>query len=222
MDDRRYPITDPTSSPTEPSSLLTINGILPNTDIDMLNTDIADAAIQLLSGDGFHYQCNQEIIEISLILQRRYQLINSSLALLTPETVQNALKIRPLCRMERFILNSNGTITSESQCSNLSGNWRVHLLDSTKMTSKQVEVVLDIAHNEAAMLSLMEKLKYTYQNKKFRLVFGISGDKNIIKVIEAIKNSQVVLLKDDIYCVQVVYYYYLVIMSINTFIGFLT
>lgn len=51
-----------------------------------------------------------------------------------------------------------------------------------------VTVVLDVAHNPPAMEFLLRKLKKTYPNDKFRLVVGMSADKDVGMVGEMLLN----------------------------------
>lgn len=50
------------------------------------------------------------------------------------------------------------------------------------------EYILDVAHNPSAMEYLARKLKKTYPHKKFRVVVGLSADKDIKRCMEHIFN----------------------------------
>lgn len=91
-------------------------------------------------GDNCIYKRQSHIIDSSPVLQRRYHLINQALANLSSDDMTDSLQIRPPCRFEKYEVKRVDT-SSKAKC---------------------VDVILDIAHNEGAIVSLMEKLKYSY------------------------------------------------------------
>lgn len=117
-----------------------------------MNQDIARAAIALLTGDEYYRQRNQTPLQQSLILQRKYQTLNEKLGSLPREALDAALRITPPCRFERFALSRGDNVA--------------------------VEAVLDIAHNDGAFLSLMERLKSTFggpEQVQYRCVCGMGS-----------------------------------------------
>lgn len=173
--------------------------VLPKVDIDWLNTDIARAAVNILSGDNYFYGRNNDVVDDSYILIRRYQMLNDCLAALKPEQLTRALSVRPPCRFERLCVstssvggalhatphNSNGGVTTQTDI---------------------VEVVLDLAHNEGAIASLIEKLRCVYgdgDNVRFRFVVGMASDKDVRACVEVIHASGVINSdSSQLYCVE--------------------
>lgn len=115
-------------------------------DVDTLNTDIARCAINVLSGDSYYYRRNHDVIDESVILTRRYQMLNDSLSSLSQDTISNMLQAKPQGRFQQYKMN---------------------LTDG-----KDVDIILDIAHNPEAFAALGQKLKYKHGNRK-RFRYGI-------------------------------------------------
>jgi dihydrofolate synthase/folylpolyglutamate synthase len=103
-----------------PPSSRRYNPVHPSTaDTDLLNTDLAQASLQLLKK------------------QNHFNHID-----LTSSGVTKALLTRPPCRFEEF--------------------------DLTTDSSKQVKVILDIAHNEGAVKALLSRVKARFPHSEVR------------------------------------------------------
>ena len=82
--------------------------------------------------------------------------------IITPEEMEEGVKIRPPCRFEEM---------------------DVSVSNSEDGKSKPIRVILDVAHNPQAMEYLISKLAKTYPNldpkKDVRMVVGMSADKDL-------------------------------------------
>lgn len=130
-------------------------------DIDDLNYDIAAAALKLLKNK--HIIFNKLPIEIKSKekIYNRYEVLTASMTknnmLLDQKnsdileySIEHALSSRPSCRFEIY---------------------KEFILSHALNINKQVHIVLDIAHNEDALIALENKVKLYYPNKPIRYVY---------------------------------------------------
>ena len=85
------------------------------------------------------------------LLQRSHpHLVGSSIP---KDVIRDGVSIRPPCRFE--------------------------LVEKCDEQGRRLQVILDVAHNPPAMDHLVRKLKRTYPKRKFRMVVGMSSDKDL-------------------------------------------
>lgn len=60
--------------------------------------------------------------------------------------------------------------------------------------------MLDIAHNEDAIIALLKKLKLKYPGKRIKIVLGMSADKVVDKCVKNILTTLCNMTPDHIYC----------------------
>ena len=156
--------TSNTNTNTNISSDYNTSHYIPQ-DVDDLNSDIARCAINLLAGDSYYYKRNHDIVDNSMILTRRYQMLNESLSTLSQEDIKKILKeTKPQGRFQQFIVSGDA--------GNVSGDAGNGSGDAGNGSSGSV--VLDIAHNPEAFLALGQKLKHVYgDNRRFRYVYCV-------------------------------------------------
>jgi folylpolyglutamate synthase/dihydropteroate synthase len=117
-------------------------------DIDDLNSDIAHAAMILLS--------------------RQPKL---KLDKLTNGDIADAVKVRPPCRFEVF-----RQVVPISQSQSQSPNSpRISEGQELQNVEVEVEVILDIAHNEDAIVALVKKIKKLYPGSPVRCVYATTA-----------------------------------------------
>ena len=86
------------------------------------------------------------------------------------EDIERGLSVRPSCRFEIFKQDVDVSVEGEHtnkidvKVQNDSGRGIVE----NKFKKTQIEVVLDIAHNEDAMIALVSKFKGLYPNRILR------------------------------------------------------
>ncbi|KAL3779209.1 hypothetical protein HJC23_006023 [Cyclotella cryptica] len=137
---------------TASSSTSTSSGTTPlEEDYDIENSKMTKAALILLQ---FH------LANMSLEKGKQPHII-------TPEEMDEGVKIRPPCRFEEMDV----AIPMSS------------VIDNSDASSTTVRVVLDVAHNPQAMEYLISKLTATYPNlnptRDVRMVVGMSADKDL-------------------------------------------
>ena len=127
-------------------------------DFDQINSDMARAALQLLP-------------------------VHSPAVAVQPAAIAQGTALRPPCRFETLTVpvhadtdNSNST----SNNSSTSSRSKAEQQQKKQQQQQQAEctVVLDVAHNPPAMLSLAHKLSSTFPGRRFRFVVGLSSDKD--------------------------------------------
>lgn len=106
-------------------------------DTDDLNTDISKAALKLLLGKGL-LTCSGTVDST-----------------LTSDAMRSALRARPICRFEQFMITVQTSSGQRSQ-----------------------RVIMDIAHNADAMRALVRRVKQRGL-QRVRLVIGMSADKDV-------------------------------------------
>lgn len=201
-EDRVYPLSGASAIPPSGSGVDAAGslGIVPRADIDGLNTDIARSAINILSGDNYFYQRNNDVVDDSYILIRRYQMLNDSLAALKPDQLTQALSIRPPCRFERMqaSISEAGKLVCRSMLTTITATPGTAGANAAVNYPGEVEIVLDLAHNQGAIISLLEKLAYVYSSSEdsppvvFRFVVGMAADKDVRACVEAVKASGII------------------------------
>ena len=117
-------------------------------DIDDLNSDIAHAAMILLS--------------------RQPKL---KLDKLTNEDIVDAVKVRPPCRFEVFHQQVVPISQSQSQSQSKYLSPGSSPISEGELHNVEVEVILDIAHNEDAIVALVKKIKNLYPDSPVRCVY---------------------------------------------------
>lgn len=123
--------------------------------------DEGQKTADLIDTDGL----NAEISLAALHLLRAQQGSACASLDLGNGIVANILKnSRPPCRWERFLLP-------------------VMRRDSLQV---QVEVVLDVGHNQAAVAALMKRIKRDFSSRKVRLLYAMSRDKDVRTCLRAI------------------------------------
>ena len=66
--------------------------------------------------------------------------------------------------------------------------------------SDDIDIILDIAHNEDAIIALLKKIKFKYPGKRIKIVLGMSADKTVDKCVKNILSNLCNMTPDDIYC----------------------
>lgn len=141
-------------------------------DTDDLNQDLARAALKLLIQEGH---------------------IRTSLNELDSAAMVEALKKRPICRFESFLVSLQ---VKPKQGDN------VEAVGVEQRLIPPVRVILDIAHNVDAMKALANRLdRYHGAGRKVRVVIGMSGDKDVPACLPIVSR----LVQSDprrIYCTE--------------------
>lgn len=68
------------------------------------------------------------------------------------------------------------------------------------LISDDIDVILDIAHNEDAIVALINKVKFKYPGKRIKIVLGMSADKTIDKCVKNLLIGLNNMTPDQIYC----------------------
>ena len=68
------------------------------------------------------------------------------------------------------------------------------------LISDDIDVILDIAHNEDAIVALMNKVKFKYPGKRIKIVLGMSADKTVDKCVKPLLIDLNNTTPDHIYC----------------------
>jgi dihydrofolate synthase/folylpolyglutamate synthase len=134
---------------------------------DSTNTDHNTDTVSS-TGDQVDYDTeNSNIAKAAILLLQKSNshIINSSTV--TDDIIQRGISHRPPCRFEIVEYKIPHHDVSHSTVNENSNK-------STTMT-----VILDVAHNPPAMDYLRYKLQATYPHHKFRIVVGMSSDKDM-------------------------------------------
>jgi folylpolyglutamate synthase/dihydropteroate synthase len=127
---------------------------------------------------------NTDIARAGLRLLKRKNLPNF-VHCFSNEGIEEGLKVRPSCRFET--LKRTVEIDVENK--------------GVKVEKKvEVEVILDIAHNQDAVVALVKKINGLYPNRFIRVVLGISADKDLSQCLTPLL-SMVGGRSDRIHCV---------------------
>lgn len=116
-------------------------------------------------GQSFIWHDKQKSVEVQLMMQGFHQVINSSLAL-------KAL----------VLLDERSLVIDWEQA--LTGIKRTRLAGRFELISRQPDIILDGAHNPAAMQTFLDTVESLYADREKYLVFGAFKDKAIDKMIE--------------------------------------
>jgi len=125
-------------------------------DIDLLNVDISRAALRILSSPR-HSEKQISNYFARLALPQQSGVGNSSSSSSSSTAIEEGLLVRPPCRFQIFPIKRN--------------------------QGENVDVILDIAHNEDAMLALVKKVRKKYPSSPVQVVLGMSSDKEVLKCI---------------------------------------
>eukprot|EP01039_Chlorochromonas_danica_P004465 gene4465-4891_t len=141
-------------------------------DTDDLNQDLARAALKLLIQKGH---------------------LHTTLSELDSAAMVEALKKRPICRFESFLVSL--------QVEPKRGD-NVEVAGDEQKLIPPIRVILDIAHNVDAMKALANRLdRYHGAGRKVRVVIGMSGDKDVPTCLPIVTR----LVQNDphrIYCTE--------------------
>lgn len=104
---------------------------------------------------------------------------------ITDSIIERGTQVRPPCRFEIFKRNISIDNTGT---------------DHSRSKSVEAEIILDIAHNQDAMIDFVKKVRNVYGlTNKIKIVLGMSADKDVrnclISLLELVDNV------DQIYCV---------------------
>jgi len=102
---------------------------------------------------------NAQIARAALKLLESTKKYSKNTISLTDEIIEEGIMHRPPCRFEEIKVETENDGTN----------------------NQNVLVILDVAHNPAAMVHLVSKLEHTYPGRKKRIVVGFSADKDLVQ-----------------------------------------
>lgn len=139
---------------------------------------LSDSAIANIIGLNSDYTMQYQITTntntyiINSPLFGNHQAINHSLAILAIEKINQYFNVS-----QKAISNGVKNVVENT---GLSGRFQI--------LSQSPVIILDTAHNPAAIEKLAETSQLVFQNEKFNIVFGAMSDKDVHKMLEIIKN----------------------------------
>ena len=151
---------------------------------ELINVNLTRAIMKIIGNNEL-----SKNIELSQIFQEK----------LNKTSIESALLIRPPCRFEIFHKYVGLTLNEEQT------KYKTYYYDSNekgmKANAKKVDIILDIAHNEAAMINFVRTVREVYgPEREFRIILGMCADKDILKSIIPLFNLSID--SNHFYCVE--------------------